>query len=74
LVRVLEVDSVGAILATLGDFVVPIPDGASIPDSTALPASCVLAGAKGGATANLRLAAGEIVVDDLRRSPDCLEN
>jgi hypothetical protein len=69
-VRILQTDTSGTVLGTLGDYVIPDP-AASLGDSTSIPKACVRAGIPGTSRATLNLTTGIISVDDIIRGNGC---
>jgi hypothetical protein len=69
-VRILQTDSSGSVLGTLGDYVIPDP-AASLGDSTSIPKACVRPGIPGTSRATLNLTTGIISVDDIIRGHGC---
>lgn len=70
IVRVLQIDSSGTTLGTLGDYVIP-DRAAMLGDSVSIPKACIRSGNPGTSRATLSLMAGTIVVDDIIRGSGC---
>ncbi len=71
-ISVLQIDSLGTTLGSLGDFVIP-DRAAMLGDSVSIPKACVRTGNPGTSRATLSLTAGTIVVDDIIRGNGCPE-
>lgn len=69
-VRILKIDSTGAALGSLGEFVIPDP-AAELGDSASVPMECVRPGSPGTSRASLKLSTGKIIVDDIIRGHGC---